>query len=157
MRKRVTSKETIRNSNKKKSDFLGMPHGTASNRLKKKIMFSLIQRLEEDKCFRCGGKIEVVEDLSVEHKKSWLYVSIELFWDLDNISFSHLKCNKTDRPGLTNKNKIVCPEGQGWCFKCKKFKPLDDFNPSKAHRRNERCKECKKMWLRSKRKKDNKK
>lgn len=46
-----------------------MPFGTASARLKKKIMFMLIKKLGEDICYRCGNKIEDVDELSIEHKK----------------------------------------------------------------------------------------
>ena len=83
------------NGNKKKLQQLGMPHGTASNRLKKMIMFRLLQEVGKDMCFQCGEKIESVEELSVEHKIPWLNSKnpVDLFFDLDNIAFSHLKCN----------------------------------------------------------------
>ena len=45
----------------------------------------------EDICFKCKSKIKIVEELSIEHKLPWEGISIELFWDLDNIAFSHLK------------------------------------------------------------------
>jgi hypothetical protein len=56
-------------------------------------LFNLLQKYAEDACFRCGEKIERIEDLSIEHKKPWEGISVELFWDLDNIAFSHLRCN----------------------------------------------------------------
>lgn len=79
----------------KKAEQLKMPIGTASNRLKKEIIFSLIQKLNEDNCFQCGGKIESSNDLSIEHKIPYLDSDnpIELFFDLNNIAFSHLECN----------------------------------------------------------------
>lgn len=72
-----------------------MNHSTASARLKKDLMFSMIKRLGEDYCFQCGAKIETVEELSVEHKTPWLHSEDPkgLFFDLDNIAFSHLSCN----------------------------------------------------------------
>lgn len=82
-------------SNAKKHKQLGMPIGTASSKLKKNILFSLIQKLGLDLCFQCNKSIETVKELSVEHKEPWLD-SInpkEKFFDLDNISFSHLSCN----------------------------------------------------------------
>lgn len=81
------------NSNIRKSEFLGIPHGTAQSKLRKMILFQLLKRLNENFCFQCGAEIERVEDLSIEHKKPWLNESIDLFWDLDNIAFSHLSCN----------------------------------------------------------------
>ncbi len=81
---------------------LGMSIGTASHRLKKQLMHRLAQRLGEDACFRCGKPILTAEELSIDHKKTWLDIDISLFWDLDNIAFSHRSCNKPDRPrGLT--------------------------------------------------------
>lgn len=81
------------NSNIKRSKQLGMDFSTATNRLKKKILFSLIQRLEEDICFQCGNLIETEDELSIEHKIPWLHKSPDLFWNLENIAFSHLRCN----------------------------------------------------------------
>jgi hypothetical protein len=80
-------------SNDKKSKQLGMPHGTAYARLRKQVLFRLLEKHNENVCFQCSKKIEKVEDLSLEHKIPWLDGSIELFWDLDNIAFSHLNCN----------------------------------------------------------------
>ncbi len=88
-------------SNKKKSEQLGMNHATASNRLKKNIMFQMMQELGKDNCFQCGEKIEYVVDLSVEHKIPWLDSEdpIGLYFDLDNIAFSHLSCNSAANTG----------------------------------------------------------
>lgn len=83
------------NGNAKKKAQLGMALGTASGRLKKSIMFSLIVKLGENVCFQCGTEIETEQELSIEHKVPWLdsYDPIGLFFDLENISFSHLTCN----------------------------------------------------------------
>lgn len=72
-----------------------MSHGTASNQLRKMIMFQLIQETGKNICFQCGKKIERIEDLSIEHKNSWQLAKNpkETFFDLGNISFSHLNCN----------------------------------------------------------------
>lgn len=80
-------------SNEKKSNTLGMSHGTACNRLRKNILFSLLTKLNENVCFRCGKTIVSVDELSIEHKQPWEGISADLFWDLDNIAFSHLGCN----------------------------------------------------------------
>ena len=77
----------------KKNEQLGMSYGKACHRLRKLITFSLIQKLDLDDCFRCGNKIETAEDLSNDHKVDWLDVDPSLFWDVDNIVFSHLRCN----------------------------------------------------------------
>ena len=82
-------------ANKKKAEQLGMPVGTASNRLRKMILFDFVQRLELDKCFQCGDKISDIDNFSIEHPVPWLDSenSVELFFDLTNIAFSHLSCN----------------------------------------------------------------
>lgn len=113
-----------KNSNKKKAEFLGVPYGTACNRLRKQILFEMVQRAGEDVCYRCGRIIETVDEFSIEHMKSWLGVDASLFWDLNNIAFSHLSCNSGAK---RIPHKIVPPEGKGWCKACKKFLPLDRF------------------------------
>lgn len=82
-------------SNKKKSEQLGMSYGSAAHRLRKMLMFQMAQELKRDLCFQCGKRIEDVGDLSVEHKIPWLDSDdpIGLFFDLNNVAFSHLKCN----------------------------------------------------------------
>ena len=58
-------------------------------------MFSLVVRLGENLCHQCGEKIESVETFSIEHKTPWQTASdpIAAFFDVENISFSHLLCN----------------------------------------------------------------
>jgi len=74
---------------------LGMDPGTASSRLKKELMFSLIVELKRNTCYRCNELILNSNELSVEHKEEWLGKdnASTLFFDLDNIAFSHLQCN----------------------------------------------------------------
>ena len=79
----------------KKAEQLGVPFGTASGRLRKKILFNLVQQTNQAVCYRCGERIETEADLSIEHKTPWLDSDNpkELFYDLDNIAYSHLSCN----------------------------------------------------------------
>lgn len=81
--------------NAKKSGQLGMSNGKANNILKKSIMFMLVQVAGLDVCFRCGKRIETVNEFSIDHKTNWLDSEdpIALFFSLDNISFSHYSCN----------------------------------------------------------------
>jgi len=85
----------MNNSTKRKNDLLGEPYGTANAKLKKAILFGLLQELEKDVCFQCGNKIENISELSIEHKEPWMSSKnpITSFYDLTNISFSHLSCN----------------------------------------------------------------
>lgn len=105
----------MNNSNTKKADQLGMPHGTASNRLRKMLLFSLLKELGRNVCYQCEHTIETVEELSIEHKKPWLDSDspIDLFFNLENIGYSHLSCNsgaaryteKNSHPSLNSYNK----------------------------------------------------
>jgi HNH endonuclease len=81
-------------TNKKKSkEQLGMPYSTAYLRLQKRILFFLAKECDRLNCFRCGKEIETIEDFSIDHKEPWLDKSPELFFDVNNIAFSHLICN----------------------------------------------------------------
>lgn len=124
----------------KKNDQLGMPFGTANARLKKNILFSLLVRLNDNVCFQCGKVIDTVEELSIEHKKPWLDSSPELFWDLNNIAFSHLSCNiragDYTRRGfqkghISRLNKAA--DGYSICQTCRQEKPLDEFHKDKSN------------------------
>ena len=106
----------------RKSASLGMPHGTACNRLRKMVLFDVLRRHRENVCFKCEELIETAEELSIEHKEPWEGVSIELFWSLDNIAFSHLRCNRNHRyEGGGAKLRKTGPEGMAWCRSCKAF------------------------------------
>jgi hypothetical protein len=118
----------IMNSNQRKARFLGMPHGTAAGKLRKNILFHLLKKHNENVCERCKTLIESVDDLSIEHIKPWENVSVDLFWDLENIAFSHLHCN---RPHVYNSSgahlRKIGPEGTAWCTGCKKFELIENF------------------------------
>ncbi len=77
----------------KKQKQLGMNPSTAANRLTKDILFAFIQA-DEHVCHQCGGEL-TREDFSIEHIVPWLDSENpkELYFDLNNIAFSHLKCN----------------------------------------------------------------
>ena len=92
----------------KKTKQLGMHYSTAQHRLRKRILFMLIQRLKLDSCFQCKNLIVDVDDLSIDHKKPWLDEDTRLFWDMGNIAFSHIICNSTAaRYNPWNKNLIA--------------------------------------------------
>jgi hypothetical protein len=128
---------------------LGMSHGAAANRLRKKILFSLLIRLKEDVCFKCGKKIETEEQLSIEHKQPWENRNPMLFWDLQNIAFSHLSCNQPhDRKWTSPNPRKTGPEGTAWCRTHKKFLPEVEFSKHvqtwNGIRRD--CRECEKKY-----------
>ena len=114
------------NSNKKRTIQLGIPHGTATSKLRKMIMFKLLKEANLNWCFQCGNEIESVEDLSIEHKIPWMDSDNpkELFWDLENIAFSHLNCNirVARRPRILKHPSISAYHDRKCrCLECKKI------------------------------------
>lgn len=85
-------------NHKLKSERLGMNFSTASNRLRKVILFEFIKKFNIDSCFRCNKVITSVEEMSIEHKKPWLYEdnAYDLYFNLENIAFSHRSCNSSN-------------------------------------------------------------
>lgn len=81
---------------KEKSRKLGMSFGTARDRLERDLLFSLATKLGET-CYRCGGEL-TRDTFSVEHKAPWMQAENpkQSFFDLDNVAFSHVRCNQLD-------------------------------------------------------------
>lgn len=90
-----------------KTRLLGEPFGTATHRLRKAVLFRLLVKHGENVCYRCGGVIDSVNDLSMEHKEPWQGAADPkaTFFDLENIAFSHLRCN------VGALRKTHCPQG----------------------------------------------
>lgn len=145
------------------SEKLGMPFGTASNRLKKNLLFNFIKQLNLDICYHCSKIIDDIKDLSVEHKVSWENSETpkELFFDLDNIAFSHLSCNCANSGKshckTTSYRKKLCdnnhrtkrgPKGFAWCGFCKMFllKECFSFNKRSRTKTERMCKSCRKIY-----------
>lgn len=113
---------------------LGMSAGTANHRLRVQIMFMLVVKAGLDECHVCGERIESAGLLSIEHKKPWEGRDATLFWDLDNIAFSHRRCNVTQNLNGGGLNKKVGPDGTAWCTEHKDFLPLALFNIARGRR-----------------------
>jgi hypothetical protein len=114
-------------SNKRAVETLGMSHGAACNRLRKMVLFRQLTKYGDNVCVRCGQKIENIEELSIEHIKPWEGISAELFWDLDNVAFSHLRCNTPHRRHGGVHHRKIGPEGTTWCAGHKDFISVDKF------------------------------
>ena len=136
----------ITNYNKKKNLQLNMSYGKANNILRRMIMLNLLQKLGKDICYRCNKKINTVFELSIEHKQAWLDSNdpVKMFFDLNNISFSHLLCNNKHK---RYHNKIIVPDGMFYCYKCKKIKNINESNKS-CRKYGYICKECHKLKMR---------
>lgn len=115
--------------NARRKEQLGMPYGTASNKLKKMILFKLLVHVGAHNCFVCGDEIGSVEELSIEHIEPWegRPDGVEKFWDLDNIAFSHVGCNRPHNYRNGNPRNEA-PEGMAWCSIGKHYDVLDNFH-----------------------------
>jgi hypothetical protein len=112
-----------------------MPLGTASARLRKQIMFRLVQKLGGDARYRWGRGLETAGELSIEHKEPWLNIDPSPFWDPNNVAFSHLPRNTdTRRRGV---ERLKGEDGTEWCSGCKRFLSVDSF--SRMNRKNRTC------------------
>ncbi len=116
-------------SSKRKSEFLKMPHGTAIQKLRKLLLFKLVQQTGQDACFRCQKTIESVDQLSIEHKEPWEGRSVELFWDLNNIAFSHVSCNRPHVHGGYKLRKVAPDDSLLWCTGCQDYQDKNSFGP----------------------------
>lgn len=105
------------NRMKKISTLLGMPWGSAQRKLYRLILIELLKRLNENICFRCSKPIKIVngtEGISVDHIENWESEgSARKFWDINNVRYSHLKCNLR---AATDSRRKIGPEGTAWCY-----------------------------------------
>jgi hypothetical protein len=141
----------------KKSQQLGINFSTATHRLHREIFFKLVQACGLDACFRCNKLIETWQELSVDHKQPWQDVSVDLFWDLNNIAFSHKFCNGSAarRKGNVESLKTqqmgkyrLAPVGMVWCGGHKEYLPMDQFYRNKRNPSGYGCycKSCIKIY-----------
>jgi hypothetical protein len=129
---------------------LGLPVSKASHTLKKRLFFNFLKQLNLDICYRCNNKILSAEELSVDHKIEWRYDKPELFWDLNNIAYSHRKCNKPrSRKGILQPlYRKQCPSNESWCSGCKTCRSNLFFSRNvrgKADGLHYNCKQCDKI------------
>ncbi len=113
----------------KKAEQLKMNPSTASGRLVKDIIFGFLVK-EKIVCHHCDRPM-TRENYSIEHKEPWLDSEnpVGLYFDLENISFSHLRCNiKASRNNMTSKQKhpsISAYENRGCrCAECTELKRI---------------------------------
>ena len=128
-------------SNMNKSQQLGMAHGTAANKLRKSIIWDYVLKNGDNTCFQCGEVIEDIGELSIEHKKPWLDSEDPsgLYFDLDNIAYSHLSCNC--RAGT--RKRAICGTRSKYlsgcrCQDCKDANASSGRERYKPERRRER-------------------
>lgn len=128
----------------KKKDQLGMNPSTASHRLVKDVLWSLIVKTDQANCYRCGQRM-ARGNFSIEHKEAWLDSDdpVGKYFDLGNISFSHLRCNVEDRrarPTYICGTSTAYLKGKCRCTNCVKAYALarPQYNPDERRERYER-------------------
>ena len=108
----------------------------------RQILFDMVRKLQRDTCYQCDKPILTLEEFSIEHKTPWLHASnaAELYFDLDNIAFSHRSCNYG---AARSARKVeLKDDGTHWCGGCQAYKPESDFFPSYITYPIFRCREC---------------
>lgn len=145
-------------SNERKFETLGMPYGTANNKLRKRIIYNLLQTIEAYRekfgpisegsdengkweyparrlgiyCSRCGTEITSDDDMTIEHIKPWegRENGRDLFWDYqNNIGFSHKWCNVAHvHPGSPRDSMKKFTSLEKYCPVCDTMKLLEDFS-----------------------------
>ncbi len=131
-----------------KAQLLGMPQGTAQHRLRKAVLFNILQETGKAGCFRCGQVIVTVDDLSMEHKQAWQGAPDPraTFFDVKNIAFSHLNCNVGARRReetrcanghrLTEENVYNDPAGYRRCLTCRRANDVRRWPARQEYRSN---------------------
>lgn len=119
----------------KKTKQLGMNPSTASGRLVKDLLWNFIETTGQDACCKCGEPMSR-ETFSIEHVTPWLDSDnpVELYFDLENISYSHRLCNITDVRRPTK--KYDTPEERNRAKR--KYDPLRTYCPDKRREQYER-------------------
>lgn len=87
---------------------LGMNFMTARGALQRDLLFKFAVDAGHT-CFRCGEQLER-ENFSIDHKSNWSEAEDpkKAYFDLDNIAFSHHRCNAKH----TSRLKYTTPEEQ---------------------------------------------
>lgn len=134
-----------------------MPVSTAASRLRQMYSFSLLVKLKENFCYRCGEEIQSVEDFSLDHMVPWRNSTKDVFWDLGNIKPAHFTCNAGAHTGGTvfkvghipkNSRWTDAPDGTKWCCRCKMFVANTLFSKNRTTRDglNSECRLCRRKF-----------
>jgi len=139
----------------KRTEQLGMNYSTAVAQLRKLILFKLAKQCQLDICVRCKEPILSVDDFTIDHIEAWLDTNTELFWNLENVGFSHTYCNSATKrtPYPTKaiewmKEHNKPPLGEAWCSFGKHFTPTNNFtkNRGRWNKLADSCRSCRKRF-----------
>ncbi len=125
-----------RRSNVRTMRLLGAGNAGARQKLDRMLLFDYVGRCNMLYCYQCGEPIEVIEEFSVEHKEPWRIADdpVASFFDLDNVAFSHRRCNT----GAANRRKYATKAERNKAA----YKRKSEY--MKAHPEKRRAKEARK-------------
>jgi hypothetical protein len=75
--------------------YFGQSSGKAMNKLLRDIIWHQLEQHGKTSCYRCNEPM-ARETFSIDHVKPWRRDHVDseaLFFDMDNIEFSHSRCN----------------------------------------------------------------
>lgn len=124
-------------STKKREEKLGMNDTRARKILNKDLLFHFAKQLNRGDCYRCGKEMKR-EDFTVDHIENWLNSDdpISLFFDIDNIAFSHLSCNRSAQRTLISCPSLAAYKQGCRCDECR----LEKSRYSKEYRARKKLK-----------------
>lgn len=128
-------------SDKKKMQ-LGMNPSTASGRLVKDLLWNFVKTTGQDACCKCGEPMSR-ETFSIEHVTPWLDSDdpVGLYFDLENISYSHLRCNVEDARRPQSQCGTVHTYNKGCrCVDCREASREDNAKRYDKTQRHEKYK-----------------
>lgn len=93
----------------------------------KDVLWSLIVKTEQNNCCKCGEEMSR-ETFSIEHLEPWLDSEdpIGLYFELENIGFSHLRCNVEDR--RIEKKEYACGSKEAYRYRACRCEPCITAN-----------------------------
>jgi hypothetical protein len=92
----------------RKTQILGESFSNANYRLSRDLLFHFAVVKSGHHCHRCGEPL-TRETFSIEHIEDWMNHEdpVAMFFDLDNIAYSHIACNTQAAAYKNRKGPVV--------------------------------------------------
>lgn len=119
----------------KKQQQLKMNPSTAAGRLIRDILYQFIVESDLNNCYHCNLPMSR-ETFSIEHKIPWLDSEdpVQLYFDLQNISYSHQSCNSSAARSARRKYKDE-DEAKAARLKKSRVRRKETYDPAKRSER----------------------
>lgn len=88
---------------------LGLHKSSAQRKLVRILLFEYVKNSGDNFCWQCGEEITELDKFSIEHKKPWSCAEDpkQAYFDLDNVTFSHLSCNSQKIRNSPHRRKLT--------------------------------------------------